>query len=146
VKFSQNAGELSSRDLLRSLSNTQGDTECCGSHMPTALAKKFLDETNVALKACSMSFRIRHCVECPKCCTRYLIGFSPYRNGSFLVSFVAGSLEEYTLFCSCGRPAIHSRWRWSELKTYAVSNRAYDRGYGPPEEIVPVNNERRSPS
>lgn len=93
-----------------------------------------------------MSFRIRHCVECPKCCTRYLIGFSPYRNGSFLVSFVAGSLEEYALFCSCGRPAIHSRWSWSELKTYAVSNRAYDRGYGPPDEIERVDNERRSTS
>ena len=87
-----------------------------------------------------MSPRIRHCVECPKCRTRYLIGFSPYRNGSFLVSCVAGSSEEYTLFCSCCRPAFHSRWNWSELKTCTVSNRAYDRGYGPPEEIVPVGN------
>ena len=26
--------------------------------------------------------RIRHCAECPKCGTRYLIAGSPYRNGS----------------------------------------------------------------
>src|SRR5690242_8798647 len=85
-----------------------------------------------------MSFRIRHCVECSKCRTRYLIGFSPYRNGSDLVCFGAGSSEECTLHCTCGRPPIQSRWSWSQLTRYAVSNRAYDRGYGPPEEVVPV--------
>ena len=83
-----------------------------------------------------MPARIRHCVECPECFTRYLIGFSPYRNGSYLVSFLTESSEEYKLFCSCGRPPISSRWRWSELNLYSVSNQAYDRGYGPPAEIL----------
>jgi len=32
-----------------------------------------------------MGYRIRHCVECPKCLTRYLVACSPYRNGSYLV-------------------------------------------------------------
>ena len=29
-----------------------------------------------------------------------------------------------------------SVWRWNEVQTCAVSNAAYDRGYGTPEEIV----------
>jgi hypothetical protein len=82
-----------------------------------------------------MADRLRHCVECPECGTRYLIGFSPYRNGSYLVSFVTDSSEEYKLLCCCRRPAVCSRWNWSELKTYAVSNGAYSRGYGQSEEI-----------
>lgn len=83
-----------------------------------------------------MSVRIRHCVECPKCRTRYPIASSPYDNGSYLVSTFAGSSAEYILYCSCGRPPTSSRWMWSELKTYVVSKPAYDRGYGTPEEIV----------
>ena len=85
-----------------------------------------------------MSSRIRHCVECPKCRTRYLIGFSPYPNGSNLVTFGTGPREEGALYCSCCRPPIQIRWNRSQLKPYAVSNGAYARGYGPPEEIVPV--------
>src|SRR3979409_537204 len=54
--------------------------------------------------------RVRHCVECPKCLTRYLVGFSPYRNGSYLMPLSAGFSEEWTLYCSCGRPPISSRW------------------------------------
>lgn len=85
---------------------------------------------------------LRHCVECPKCFTRYLIAFSPYCNGSYLVRTGVASPEEYTLYCSCGRPPVSSRWRWSELRRYAVSKAAHDRGYGTPEEIVPVGDER----
>ncbi|HZD09509.1 MAG TPA: hypothetical protein VE176_14735, partial [Candidatus Limnocylindrales bacterium] len=44
-----------------------------------------------------LMLRIRHCVECPKCLTRYLIAFSPYSNGSYLVPTVYGSSEEYIL-------------------------------------------------
>jgi hypothetical protein len=84
------------------------------------------------------SFRARHCVECPKCRLRYLIGFSPYRNGSYLMPLTNGFSEEWILYCSCGRPPTSSRWSWKELKLYAVSNQAHDRGYGPPEEIVPI--------
>jgi len=90
-----------------------------------------------------MGLRIRHCVECPKCLTRYLVACSPYRNGSYLVPTVAGSLEEYTLYCSCGRPPVSRRWRWDEVKTYEVSKIAYDRGYGKPDEVFPVGNQSR---
>lgn len=81
--------------------------------------------------------RVRHCVECPNCLTRYLIGSSLYRNGSHLVSCLSGDAEVHILFCSCGRPPISNRW--NELKKYVVSIRAYDRGYGTPDEIVPVS-------
>jgi|SRR5579863_6020302 len=82
-----------------------------------------------------MADRVRHCVECPECCTRYLIGFSPYLNGAYLVSFVSETSEEYKLICSCRRPAVCSRWNGRDLKTYSVSNEAYARGYGEAEEI-----------
>jgi hypothetical protein len=87
-----------------------------------------------------MSLRIRHCVECPKCLTRYVIGSSPYRNGAYLVSRLAVGSEEHTLYCSCGVRSLSIRW--SDLKAYAVSNRAHDRGYGKPDEIVLVTRER----
>ncbi len=82
-----------------------------------------------------MANRVRHCVECPECCTRYLIGFSPYPNGAYLVSFVTETFEEYKLICSCRRPAVCSRWNGRDLRTYSVSNEAYARGYGEAEEI-----------
>jgi hypothetical protein len=91
----------------------------------------------------AMASRVRHCVECPKCLTRYLPGFSPYRNGSYLMPLAAGFADEWTLYCACGRPPISSRWSWSDLKPYAVSNQAHDRGYGPPDEIVPVDKKSR---
>lgn len=82
--------------------------------------------------------RVRHCVECPRCLTRYLIAFSPYSNGSYLVPTMHGSSEEYTLYCYCaGRVA--SRWRSCETKACEVSKAAYERGYGTPEEILPVS-------
>jgi hypothetical protein len=93
------------------------------------------DDSLPGLKG-GMPRRIRNCIECPKCRTRYLVGFSPYRNGSYLVPLVEGFCEEWTLYCSCGRPPTSSRWNWNELKMYAVSNQAHDRGYGPPGEIV----------
>jgi hypothetical protein len=90
-----------------------------------------------------MSHRIRHCVECPKCLTRYLIAFSPYRNKSYLVPTVAGCSEEFILYCSCRRPSVVSRWRWTEVKTCEVSRVAYARGYGTAEQIVQVNHPPR---
>ncbi len=83
-----------------------------------------------------MSFRVRHCVECPRCSTRYLVGFSPYRNGSYLVPLTVGCWEQWTLYCSCRLPHSPSHWRWDELKPYEVSSDAHLRGYGGPEEIV----------
>lgn len=82
-----------------------------------------------------MGFRVRHCVACPECGTRYLIGFSPYGNGSHLSQARPESEGEYKLVCTCCRPAVSSRWIRSDLKVYGVSRRAYKRGYGTPEEI-----------
>ncbi len=83
-----------------------------------------------------MARHLRHCVECPTCRTRYLIGFSPYDNGSYLVPCSEMDVSEYRLYCCCGRAPITSRC--GELKRYAVSKPAHDRGYGSPEEIVPI--------
>jgi hypothetical protein len=80
--------------------------------------------------------RIRRCVECPKCLTRYLIAFSPYRNGSYLMPTIIGCSDEYTLHCSCSKPSVASRWIWSEIKIYAVTKSAHSRGYGTAKEIV----------
>src|SRR5581483_3416009 len=85
-----------------------------------------------------MSHRVRHCVECPNCRTRYLIAFSPYRNGSYLARTGSSISEHYTLYCRCGIPAVCSQWHWSELNTYKVSSKAHDRGYGTPDEIVAI--------
>ena len=67
-----------------------------------------------------MASRVRHCVECPKCLTRYLPGLSPYRNGSYLMPRAEGFVDEWALYCACGRPPISSRWSWNDLKLYAV--------------------------
>lgn len=79
--------------------------------------------------------RIRHCVECPKCHTRYLPGCSPYRNGSYLIPLVANGLSGWILYCACGTPHVSSQWSGRELKPYEVSVKSYRRGYGSPEEI-----------
>src|SRR5450631_1538229 len=93
----------------------------------------------------AMGSRVRHCVECPKCCTRYLAGFSPYRNGSYLVPIAKGYWEEWILYCSCGVPPHSSRWNWDELKLYVVNNQAHHRGYGGPEDILCIGmSSRRS--
>lgn len=91
-----------------------------------------------------MPARIRHCVECPKCCTRYLVASSPYCNGSSLVPIHEGSFELYTLYCSCARPRAPSQWNSGQLKKYVVSSRAHDRGYGTPEEIVQVRDQQKA--
>ena len=93
----------------------------------------------------AMGSRVRHCVECPKCRTRYLAGFSPYRNGSYLVPIAKWYGEEWILYCSCGVPPHSSRWNWDELKLYVVNNQAHHRGYGGPEDIVCIGmSSRRS--
>lgn len=79
---------------------------------------------------------VRHCVECPKCLTRFLIGFSPYRNGSYVVRNAPGSRAEYVLYCSCRTPFLPSPWQADEVKSYEVLKTAHDRGYGTPGEIV----------
>lgn len=90
-----------------------------------------------------MAYRVRHCVECPKCQTRYLLGYSPFRNGSFLVPMVQGFADGWTLYCSCAAPHVRSRWDWNELKQYVLSSQAHERGFGPPEEIIPLKGNLR---
>ena len=80
--------------------------------------------------------RIRHCVECSKCLTRYLVSCSPYENGSYLLPTIEGCREEYTLYCRC--QAAASRWKSSEFKSCEVSTAAFERGYGMPEEIMVI--------
>jgi len=87
-----------------------------------------------------MNLRVRHCVECPKCLTRYLVGLSPYHNGGYLRPFDPGFSDEWTLHCACGRL---SRWTGTELTLYVVSSQAYGRGYGSPEEILPAGERLR---
>jgi hypothetical protein len=82
---------------------------------------------------------IRHCVECPKCHMRYLLGFSPYRNGAYLSSTLVGGSDEYLLYCACGSPAMCTRVRYSDLKAYKVSKVAHHRGYGTSQEICAVS-------
>jgi hypothetical protein len=60
------------------------------------------------------------------------------------VPLVEGIGEEWILYCSCGRPATSSRWSSTELKMYAVSDQAFGRGYGPPEEIVRAGSVRKA--
>jgi len=85
--------------------------------------------------------RIRHCVECPKCLTRYLVSCSPYENGSQLLPAIEGCWNEYILYCRCKAPA--SRWKSSEFKSCQVSTEAFDRGYGTPEEIIVIRTPQR---
>jgi hypothetical protein len=83
-----------------------------------------------------MSFRVRHCVECPRCHIRYLLAKNRYANGSYVVVHRLEESEEFTLYCSCGRPPAISRWRWHELARYTVSSDACARGYGSEAEIA----------
>ena len=82
--------------------------------------------------------RVRHCIECPKCHTRYLPGSSPYPNGSYLVPLTASLSAGCILYCSCSRPHICSQWGWRELKPYEVSGQAHRRGFGSPEETQQI--------
>ncbi|MGA7895422.1 MAG: hypothetical protein WCA49_19555, partial [Candidatus Sulfotelmatobacter sp.] len=43
-----------------------------------------------------------------------------------------------TLYCCCRGLLVVSPWTWRETKACEISNEAYDRGFGTPEEIVPV--------
>jgi hypothetical protein len=80
--------------------------------------------------------RIRHCVECPKCLTRYVVSRSPYENGSYLQPTIEGCWDEYTLYCCC--KAAPGRWKSSEFKNCEVTTAAFERGYGTAEEITVV--------
>jgi hypothetical protein len=92
-----------------------------------------------------MSSRLHRCVECPKCHTRYVMGFDPYGNGSHIVSDAAGGTDLRLLFCTCSVPEYHE-FKLSELKAYAVPHDAYVRGYGSADQIVLPGQERKQAS
>jgi hypothetical protein len=83
-----------------------------------------------------MRSRVRHCIPCPHCRTRYLIGFSPYANGAYVVFTRVGCLEECLLYCPCRRFALPSRWGSSDIRTCKVSKSVYRRGFGSSEEVI----------
>jgi len=83
-------------------------------------------------------FLVRHCVECPKCHTRYLPSFSPYRNGSYLIPLTAHGATGWILYCSCRMPPASSQWSSTDLKPYEICRQAYRRGYGSAEEVWDV--------
>jgi len=87
--------------------------------------------------------RVRHCVECPKCRTRYLPSFSPYRNGSYLIPLTVQGDSGWILYCSCRMPSASSQWSATDLKPYEICNQAYRRGYGSPDEVWDVSRHRR---
>jgi hypothetical protein len=85
-----------------------------------------------------MPTRVRHCVECPKCHTCYLVGFSPYSNRAYLVTTRGGS-DEYTLYCFCEGAHLPNIWKWAKAKPCDVSKAAHKRGYGTLDEIWPLS-------
>ena len=87
--------------------------------------------------------RLRHCVECPKCRTRYLPSFSPYRNGSYLIPLTENGASGWILYCSCSMPAASSQWGSMDLKPYEICGQAYRRGYGSPEEVWDLTRDSR---
>ena len=95
------------------------------------------------LSACAMR-RIRHCVECPKCLTRYVVSCNPYENSSYLQPMIEGCWDEYTLYCRC--KAAASWWKANEFMICEVSASAFTRGYGTAEEITPIRGPHDQPS
>ena len=87
---------------------------------------------------------IRQCIECRKCATRYLIAFSPYRNGSYLWRTSLSCWDEYILYCVCQQPPVLNSCKEDGLKTYVVSKAAHDRGFGKRDEIVVMDELRQS--
>lgn len=81
-----------------------------------------------------MPRRVRHCVECPRCHTCYLIAFSPYSNGSYLVRMTS-DFEEYTLYCLCDGGHKANVCRCPEVKACKVAKPTYERGYGSRDEV-----------
>jgi len=84
-----------------------------------------------------MSLFVRHCVECPRCLTRYLMAASPYNNGSLLLR-PSNESDEFLLYCTCLRPPVVSRWSWGTAVRCAVSKAVYMRGFGTRQEVVTV--------
>ena len=85
-----------------------------------------------------MSSRIRSCVECPNCHTRYLIGFSSHSNGSYIVSHPQRAAVMHRLYSTCSNSPSPYAFKFSKLKMYDISDWADRHACGSPEEIVLV--------
>ena len=96
--------------------------------------------SNLFAESCpGLMSRARHCIECPRCLTRYVISRSPYSNGAYVIPAVEGSTEEYFLYCSCSGRSVSCRSKSSEVMLCHVRKAAYERGYGRALEITPVD-------
>jgi hypothetical protein len=124
--------KLSSRNQYRSKCRERSEKHYLN---PSATALVF--PLQVAIGE-SLVPRIRHCVICPNCHILYLVSFSPYHNGSYLIPTIRGSTREYALYCSCRKGSAARVWRWSEMMPCEISKAAYDRGYGTSDEIVSI--------
>ncbi len=87
--------------------------------------------------------RVRHCLQCPKCLTRYVISLTPYRNGAYVIPAVSAGCEEYVLYCCCSHPSVPCRYRSNDVMLCHVAKAAYDRGYGTEREITAVDRRLR---
>ena len=76
------------------------------------------------------------CVECPKCLTQYLIGFSPTVIALILCRRLLVLWIDTRCTVPCRSPCAVSRW--NQVRACQVSNAAYTRGYGTPEEVALV--------
>lgn len=106
-----------------------GNVQCCHGSWANLAVQEF---------GSAMPF-IRQCIECRKCATRYLIAFSPYRNGSYLWRASLLCVDEYVLYCSCQQPPVLNNCKNDELRSYVVSKAAHQRGYGTSEEIFVID-------
>ena len=87
-----------------------------------------------------MTLRLRSCVECPQCHTRYIIGANPYR----ISVHPSESSDVRRLYCCCAGRFDFFLFKLSELKIYSVSETAHARGYGSPDEIVLAEGEKKA--
>jgi hypothetical protein len=92
----------------------------------------------------AMNLCLRSCVECPRCHTRYIIGGNPYRNGSYISDHPSEGSDVRSLYCCCAGHFDFFPFKLSELKTYSVSQWAYNRGYGSPDEIVFADHQKKA--
>jgi hypothetical protein len=72
------------------------------------------------------------------------MGASPYQNGSYIVAHPWEGADLHRLYCACTSRFHFFLFKLSELKTYSVSDLAYERGYGSPDEIVVADDEKKA--
>ena len=81
-----------------------------------------------------MPSRICRCLTCPSCHTRYATRHATYANGASIAADPAAA-DLFKLCCACGQSYLFKR---SQLQTFVLTQSAYLRGYGSPDEIMPI--------